>query len=250
VLTVHDIVRLRSLQGVRRWLYRLLWFSLPLRLAAAVTVVSETTGKELADEFPRVTAKLRVIPNPLPTGLGPAEHQQRGNGVPVILHVGTTENKNLDLSIAVAKMLGSELSILGRLQEHQRATLERSGIAFHAQHDVPDESLAGVYRSSDVLLFASLAEGFGMPIIEAQACGIPVVTSDLEPMRSVAGHAALLIDPSDVDAAVSAVRSLLETASLREELVQAGLLNAARYEPKAIAAAYADVYRSFAVTAN
>jgi glycosyltransferase involved in cell wall biosynthesis len=247
VLTVHDLVHLDKLDGARRVLYRLLWFTLPLRLAAAVTVISAHTGKELLKEFPNVATKLRVIPNPLPSDLGPAECPRHAAAAPVILHVGTMENKNLPLSIAVAQRIGAELSILGRLDDNQWSTLERSGIAFHAQFDVADERLADIYRSADVLLFASLAEGFGMPIIEAQACGVPVVTSDREPMISVAGGAALLVDPSDVAAAEAAVSSILSNPTLRDRLVRTGYSNSDLYSSRSIAAAYSDLYRELAL---
>lgn len=247
VLTVHDLVHLRELGGFRRWLYRFLWFSLPLRLAVTVTVISDHTAEELVREFPYVVAKLRVVPNPLPAGLGPVVRNRIANAAPVILHVGTKENKNLDVSINVAKRLGAQLRILGRLHHSQQVALDASGVSFKVEHNVPDKGLAAIYQAVDVLLFASFAEGFGMPIIEAQACGIPVVTSDLEPMRSVSGGAALLIDPRDVDAAEAAVRRILEDDCLRGRLRREGFLNAERYSAKVVAERYAEVYRAILV---
>jgi glycosyltransferase involved in cell wall biosynthesis len=251
VLTVHDLVRLKELRGFRRLLYRFFWFSLPVRLAAAVTVISDQTAMELLRDFPNVSSKLHVIYNPLPAHLGQVYHHPRvQRSRPMILHVGTNENKNLGLSITVAQRLGAELTILGILRPGQRTALDEAGIAYRTHHDVADESLAGVYIGAHLLLFPSFAEGFGMPIIEAQACGVPVVTSDREPMRTVAGGAALLIDPTDVDATVAAVRRLLVDEDLRRDLRAEGFENAKRFSSTAISAAYAAVYRSMVSPRN
>lgn len=255
VLTVHDLVRLKELSGLRQLVYRLIWFSLPLRLAAAVTAVSDHTAQELLTEFPFVATKLHVITNPLPSGLMLSERPQTRSRRdrpmhPVILHVGTKTNKNLGLSIAVAKHLGAQLTILGPLDVDYREELEQLGVDYLAKHDVSDETLLEVYAGADLLLFPSFAEGFGMPIIEAQACCLPVVTSDVEPMRSVSGGAAVLIDPRAPEAAVEAVRRLLDDPDLIESLVEAGLANADRYSPRKVAEDYASVYWSVARAAT
>jgi glycosyltransferase involved in cell wall biosynthesis len=244
VLTIHDLGRLHELRGLRRWLYGLLWFRIPTRLAAVVTVISEQTREELCEVLPRLSGSIQVIPNPLPVGLSPATLPARSRSRPVILHVGTMANKNLELSTQVVAGLGAELVVLGLLSPEQESTLAASGLTFRSLHDIPDEAVGDVYRSSDLLLFPSFAEGFGMPIIEAQACGIPVVTSDREPMRSVAGGAALLIDPFDHSAALEAVKRILDDCGLREELRRNGLANVERFRPSAVAAAYGAVYRS------
>lgn len=83
-----------------------------------------------------------------------------------------------------------------------------------------------------------------MPIIEAQACGTPVVTSQVMPMSEVAGGAALLVDPHDTGAIREAVARVLNDAGLRRDLSEKGLANAARFTPQATAAAYAALYRS------
>lgn len=246
VLTIHDLDRLRQLRGIRRSIYRLVWFSLPMRLASAVTVISQQTFREVASEFPSAAAKLRVIPDPLPDGLGPVETPRDPGGMPTILHIGTMENKNLGLSIEVAKRLGARLSILGLLRADQRADLQATGVAFVARHDVPDEALSAVYSEADLLLFPSFSEGFGLPIIEAQACGIPVVTSDREPMRTVAGGAAVLVDPHDVDAACSAVHRLLQDPELQQSLRERGFRNSSRFRPDSVAEEYAGLYRALA----
>lgn len=105
-----------------------------------------------------------------------------------------------------------------------------------------DEAVRSLYNRASALLFLSLQEGFGWPILEAQACGCPVVTTDAEPMRTVAGGAALLVDPADPQAA----RTIAAAADRLAELTAAGIANAGRYRSDAIAGCYAELYRSMA----
>jgi glycosyltransferase involved in cell wall biosynthesis len=99
-----------------------------------------------------------------------------------------------------------------------------------------------LYRTSDVLLFPSTKEGFGVPIAEAQATGLPVVTSDLSPMREVAGEGAVLVDPLDVGSIRDGVHRVLEDLTYRRHLVEAGRRNVLRFAADSVAAAYAAVY--------
>jgi glycosyltransferase involved in cell wall biosynthesis len=243
VLTIHDLVHLNHLKGLRRAIYRLFWFQIPTRLAAAVTVISEQTRLELCREFPNLVAKVEVIPNPLVEGFFPREPLVKSHSRPIILHVGTSRNKNLQLSIAVAVALDADLIVLGMLSPKQADVLLNSGVRFEDLHNVSDELVGDLYRRADLLLFASLAEGFGLPILEAQACGLPVITSDREPMRTVAGGAARLIDPQDREGAIQAARDILESEELRADMRLRGLQNVERYQPRQVSAMYANIYR-------
>jgi glycosyltransferase involved in cell wall biosynthesis len=110
--------------------------------------------------------------------------------------------------------------------------------------DVSDDDLAALYSRAELLLFPSIAEGFGWPVLEAMACGCRVVTSNRAPMTEVAGAAVTYIEPaapSDAAAAVDAVLS--ESAATRREHVNQGLARAARFSQAAMADAYVNVYR-------
>jgi glycosyltransferase involved in cell wall biosynthesis len=102
------------------------------------------------------------------------------------------------------------------------------------------------YLQADALLFASLAEGFGLPIIEAQATGRLVVTSNIAPMTEVAGEGAIFVDPRDPSSIRRGICLGVEDASIREHAISAGLRNVRRYSASAVAAMYADVYREVA----
>jgi glycosyltransferase involved in cell wall biosynthesis len=97
-----------------------------------------------------------------------------------------------------------------------------------------------------MVVFASLYEGFGLPILEAQATGRPVITSNFGAMKEAAGEGALFVDPYSVESIRSAILRIKNEPQLREELVRKGRENVARFRPEAIARQYAEIYRSLA----
>jgi glycosyltransferase involved in cell wall biosynthesis len=109
-----------------------------------------------------------------------------------------------------------------------------------------DEELVAAYRRSDMVVFASLYEGFGLPILEAQAIGRPVITSNFGAMREAAGEGALLVDPYSVEAIREAIMRIKNELGLREELVCKGRENAEKFRADAIALKYAQIYRALA----
>jgi glycosyltransferase involved in cell wall biosynthesis len=94
---------------------------------------------------------------------------------------------------------------------------------------VPDAKLPSLYRSAEALVFPSLYEGFGLPVLEAMACGTPVVTSNLSALPEVAGDAALLVDPTSVEEIADAIRRVLYDTALRQQLRERGLRQAAQF---------------------
>jgi glycosyltransferase involved in cell wall biosynthesis len=94
---------------------------------------------------------------------------------------------------------------------------------------IADEDLPTLYSLADLFVFPSLYEGFGLPVLEAMACGTPVVTSAVSSLPEVAGDAALLVDPLDTQALAEAMRRALDDTRLRSEMVQKGLEQARRF---------------------
>jgi glycosyltransferase involved in cell wall biosynthesis len=128
--------------------------------------------------------------------------------------------------------------------EHHAASPVRDDILLPGF--VPDELLPAIYSTAEVLAFPSLYEGFGLPILEAMACGTPVVASRASCLPEVAEGAALLIDPTNVDGLVTALELALTDADLRTRLVEQGRQRAARYTWRSAAEALLDVYRRVA----
>ena len=241
VLTVHDCEPMHRLGPIARALYRLVWLTLPTRRAAVVTVPSPATRDELLG-FTRVRPdRIHVVPNPVSPTFTNAT--RRDHDTFTVLQVGTRPNKNLARVAEALEGLPCALDVVGPLTAGQRALLHAHEIS-HRQHlDLDHHEMAQRYQNADVLVFASTREGFGLPILEAQASGLPVVTSDRSPMRDVAGDGALLVDPDDPAAIRAALERLRTGPSLRARLVAAGFANVARYRAPAIAEQHARIYR-------
>ncbi len=172
-------------------------------------------------------------------------------GKEVLLHVGAgVWYKNVEIVLEV-------LSELVR-QGHSSVVLLKIGRITRAQADlaarlkiqdriillerVSDDEMPLVYAASDVLLWPSLCEGFGLPVLEAMACGMPVVCSNGGSLPEVAGRAAAIHEPRDVPGLAAACRRLLEDPSFADEMRTAGLTHAATYRWEKTAAAYYRLY--------
>jgi glycosyltransferase involved in cell wall biosynthesis len=132
------------------------------------------------------------------------------------------------------------------LWEADRAELDRAGIRYRVSRGLSGGQMVRAYEECDLVVFASTYEGFGMPIVEANAVGRPLVMSNLEPMVSVAGGAACLVDPYDPASIRGGVLRVIQDPAYREELIRRGLENVRRFSSAAIAEAYLGVYRELA----
>jgi len=172
-----------------------------------------------------------------------ADQRPVGTRLTQVLQVGTNPNKNLERLVQAIAPLPVHLRIVGSLSEEQQVLLNTSGLSYSSVANLSEEDLVGEYSGSDVLTFLSTYEGFGLPIVEAQAVGLPVITSNVSSMPEVAGDGAVLVDPFSYEAIRDAVVRLLESPDLAEQLVTRGRQNVQRYLPGAIARMYADIYR-------
>jgi glycosyltransferase involved in cell wall biosynthesis len=252
VLTIHDLRFFEEARGLKRLLFWWWWLYLPCLRASRVTVISEFTKSRLLALCRVNSRKVKVIPNcvsadfvALPKPL-PASTQGHGPLTQVkarVLLVGTTDNKNLTRVVEACSGLDVRLCILGKPTESQRTQLAELSVQHEIHQGLSTQEVVALYQSCDLVCFVSTYEGFGMPILEAQAIGRPVLTSDFSPMRDVAGDGALKVDPFDVSAIRLGLVALLADAVLREEVVQAGFLNVASYTAESVAAQYAGLYQ-------
>jgi glycosyltransferase involved in cell wall biosynthesis len=245
LLTIHDCASLERLRGWRRRVFKWLWFDLPIRRSALVTVISKATQRELLRHVRCDDRKIRVVPDcvgnefiPSPKTFNEAE--------PEILHLGTAANKNLERLAQALAGLSCRLNILGRLQDEQETMLQRSGIRYSNTPCATDAELVQAFRNCDLVAFVSTYEGFGLPIVEANATGRPVVTSNLLSMPEVAGEAACLVDPFDVAAIRNGILRVWRDGAYRQGLTEAGFQNVKRFTAEAVAAEYAALYRELA----
>ncbi len=243
VLTIHDLAQLSRLRGLRRWLYWLFWFWLPVRRAAAVTVVSEETKRQLLSYVRCDPRKVHVVHNHISPEFRPIPHSF-DTKKPRILQIGTSWNKNVERVAEAVTGMPCKLVVIGPLSVAQVQLFERLKIDYENHIELSHYEVIAQYGRCDVVTFVSLAEGFGLPILEANAIGRPVVTSNLSSMPEVAGQAACLVDPYNVLDIRNGICRVIDDEFYREELIANGFENVNRFRRETTAKSYAKIYEN------
>jgi glycosyltransferase involved in cell wall biosynthesis len=236
VVTVHDLAVLRHPGTFNLWTRRYSRLAVPrvARSARLVIAVSEFTRRELVELLRVAEEKIRVIPNAVGEPFSPEGRAAEGD---YVLAVGTLEpRKNLAAAQEAARRIGVELRVAGA---KGWGGVEADGWLGR----VSDERLAELYRGARCLVYPSLYEGFGIPVLEAMACGTPVVTSAGGATEEVAGGAAVLVDPLDPG---SIAEGIEQAAGRREELRARGLERASAFTWERVAAETWKVYEEAA----
>jgi glycosyltransferase involved in cell wall biosynthesis len=242
VLTIHDCRGMVWESGLRRRFFYWGWLKMPVARSAVVTVVSEQTRQEVLHYTSCAEGKVRVIPNPVGSEFQPAPKVFRSEK-PTILQIGASKNKNIERLALALSGLNCRLDVIGPLSADAQRQLEQAGVEYECAANLSDAEVAAKYRNADLIAFCSTYEGFGMPIIEAQAVGRPVVTSNIAPMSEVAGGAACLVDPYDVESMRRGILRVIEEPAYREDLIQRGFENVKRYSPEEIGQRYLKLYK-------
>lgn len=242
VLTIHDLGHLLSgLSGVKCWLYKMIWFTLPLHLVSQVTVISEKTARDLLSNFSFIKNRLTVVPNFYSKSM--RLHPRSFNvDKPQILHIGTKKNKNLSNLILALHGLSCRLLIVGAIPPEIKGMLSKFEIDYLNLINITDEQVYNAYVESDLVAFISTFEGFGMPILESQVVGRPLITSNISPMCDIAGSNACLVDPFDVDEIREKIIKLVNDEEYRNSVVLSGIENAKLYSIEEVSQKYLAVY--------
>jgi len=243
IMTVHDLNALENATGIRRFLLEWIYWILPLRKCGTITCISEATRQILIRRYPWLSSKVTVIPNCVPAGFTP-EPKIFNTRQPRVLQIGTLRHKNLERVAAAVSDQGCVFVTVGELTEKQRTLLRNLRIEHEELVGLSDLDLRRAYVECDLVVFASLYEGFGLPIIEANAIGRPVITSNTAPMNAVAGSAACLIDPFSVDSIRRGIQRVIHDAQYRASLIERGYENAAKYGADKIAQKFFELYRA------
>lgn len=160
---------------------------------------------------------------------------------PVILHIGTKVNKNLKNTILALKGLNCHLRIVGEISCEEINSLRDNNVEYSSCANISDEELLEEYRQCDIVNFPSFYEGFGMPIIEGQATGRVVVTSNISPMKDVADGSAILVNPKDIH---SMRDGYLEAIKNSASYVRKGLINVERFSVENITNQYYELIKT------
>jgi glycosyltransferase involved in cell wall biosynthesis len=238
VVTVHDLAVWRHPGAFGRWTQLYVPRAVPsvLRAAARVIAVSEFTRSELVELLGVPEERIRVVPNGVEDVFTPEGNAAEGE---YVLAVGTLEpRKNLARLAEAARRAGRELRVAG---EPGWGGVRPDGVRWLGR--VGDAELARLYRGALCLVYPSLYEGFGIPVLEAMACGTPVVTSRGGATEEAAGGAAVLVDPLDVEAIAAGID---EAVARRAELRALGLERVGAFSWDETARRTLDVYREAA----
>jgi alpha-1,3-rhamnosyl/mannosyltransferase len=265
LFTVHDLTflshpefhtlanRVRCLTSVAQGLAR----------GSAMVAVSETTRSECERLLALRDVSIEVIPPAVSALFCPSKHPTRdaeiasGLGVtkPFVLNVGSLEpRKNLAGVLDCLDALPDDLAhdlllvVVASAGWHDREIRRRLDPLIGSGRivlvgDLREEELVALYRAAEALVYPSLAEGFGLPVIEAMACGTPVVTSDRSSMREVAGDAALLVDPEDPKSIAAGVARAVRDTETRRRLVAMGLDRSRSYQSEQVIPRVLELYR-------
>lgn len=262
VLTVYDLAYERfpdeSMPGMQAYLSRAVPRS--VRRADHVITISEAARADLVEiygvapekisvAYPGVDARFTAQGTP-----GEADHVRRKYRLPdgsFVLTVGTLQpRKNHRRLVEAFARIESRASLViaggeGWAYHEVRQAVERLGLADRVIFTgyVADDDLPALYRSATAAAYPSLYEGFGLPVLEALACGTPALTSNVSSLPEAAGDAGLLVDPLDVEAVAAALDRLLSDADLRASLAEKGIDHARQFSWARAAGVTWDIYR-------
>jgi len=276
VFTLHDLIFLfhpETHKPLNRWFLTLMMPRF-LRAADAIIAVSECTRRDAIRFYGITEEKITVIYEGVSPRFRPASPEavravREKYSLPehFILYVGTIEpRKNLTALLEAFHHFLATCSSLSAPCDLRPATCDLRLVIvgkkgwlyesfFHRLRElglddrviftgyVPDEDLPAIYSAADLFVFPSLYEGFGLPVLEAMACGVPVVCSNTSSLPEVAGDAALLVDPTDVRALAGAMEEVLTDEGKRKEMRERGLRQAAKFSWEKAAAMTLKVYQ-------
>jgi glycosyltransferase involved in cell wall biosynthesis len=237
VFTIHDLNHVYCPESTKPHiqLYYATVMKRACRAAARILTVSEFSRQQIIDWAGVSPDKVCNV------GCGvDAEYRTEGDvyglPFPYVLSVSNRKPHKNDLRVVKAfasANLDSRMHLVftGEPRAELVRTLEAHGLSSRADFVglVPEERLPSLYRGAEALIFPSLYEGFGLPILEAMACGVPVVTSNVTGMPEVAGDAAMLVDPRSVEEISHAMGKIVSERSVRQQLIEKGISRAAGF---------------------
>jgi len=262
LLTVHDLIGLlfpANLPPISR-LYWSRWLPRTIRWADQVIADSEHTRRDLIRLLGIPAERIEVVYLGVDQAFHPLKDQVALEAVrhkyrlpsAIILYVGTLEpRKGLNTLISAYATLAADiphhLIIAGKrgwYTEPLFRQVKALGLSqrVHFTDYVADEDLPGLYNLADLFVYPSRYEGFGLPPLEAIACGVPVVCSNAASLPEVVGDAALLVPPDDAEALAAAIRRVLDDKALRGEMRARGLEQAGRFTWEKTARRTAGIY--------
>ena len=241
--TILDYASLIRLKGIKRFIYHLFWVKIPVFRCAHIITISHKTKKEIL-KYTEANINKITVTGVCIQSIYKKKIKKFSQTKPKILIIGTRDNKNIQNILMSLIDINCELIIIGDLIKEYLDILKKYKIRYKNYVALNNKAVFKKYVESDLLLFPSQYEGFGMPIVEAQIIGRPVITSNLDPMTYVGGKGALYVDPYSVKSIRNAVKKVIANKVLRNKLTNNGFKNIKRFTKKKILQNHLDCYYS------
>jgi glycosyltransferase involved in cell wall biosynthesis len=242
IVSVMDVMYINYLTGIKRFIWKQLYIK-TLKYAEKVTFISEESKKTTLEHVSLAEEKMCIIPCPVSSQFS-YNFKDFNSDKPIILHIGTLERKNLTRTVEALKGIKCHLRIIGKLDDEILKLLQINKIEFSNGTRLSDEEIVQEYNNCDIVNFVSMHEGFGMPIIEGQASGRIVITSNISPMKDVANDGAILVDPYDIESINKGYLFVIKNENERNDIIKKGLKNAKLFQVSEIARQYLALYES------
>ena len=244
ILTIHDTGFMSHPKPIERFLLEWFWLILPISRCGVITVVSEATKASILEVTKKwISPNIHVIYNPIGEKFIRSERRFKAEE-PVILQIGAKPNKNLVRLIEAIAQIKCKLIIVGSLSEKILTVLKTNGTNYQSYINLSDSEIVEKYEQADIVSFISINEGFGLPIVEANAIGRVVVTSNISSMPEIAGNAAHFVDPFNINSIREGFLKVIKDDRYRDQLIENGFLNRERFDISKIAAQYSSLYQS------
>ena len=244
IITVHDLNFTKDKNILKLPIFNVLWIYIPFLLAKKIIAISNETQKQIVSYYRGFAQKTTVIPNFVREEYMLSISNVSKKPSQTILHIGTKKNKNLERLIEASKDLPYNLIVVGPLTNLQKKLLHQNKINYQEQLNLSLQKMIDIYSTSGILHFTSLSEGFGLPILEAQSTGLPVITSNLSPMNEIAGEGAIYVNPYNTKDIKNAILRLFNDGVFRTKIVSEGYQNVKKYTLENAVQNYQSLYIS------
>jgi glycosyltransferase involved in cell wall biosynthesis len=241
ILTIHDCVFIKKRKGLKGWILKKLYLDWPVRYVPVVTAISEKTKNEVISLTGCKSGKIQVVNNPV-SDLIRCKDKVFNNDKPLLLFIGSLPNKNLNRVIEAIRGFSCTLNIVGYASESQQLRMKEYGIEYIVERNISNEDIGQRYEAADIVLFPSLYEGFGLPVIEGFKAGRAVLTSDISPLKELSDGAAWLVDPYNAESIRNTLERIVRDDEARNRKIQAGLAIVKNFSPDRISSSYLQAY--------
>lgn len=252
IITCHDLMGLEFPASTPFWKRRIFWGNIIKNMSKARKVIADSqhTRDDIFRHFSYKSNDVTIVYPGIRTNFGRIEKDKIEERFkfrkPAILHVGHNNfYKNFEGLIKAIVLLNKEVILVkvGSVSKRQFRMLKDLKIDFAQFADLSEGELVQIYNAVDLLVYPSFHEGFGLPVLEAMACGCPVVCSNVSSLPEVAGEASVMVAPDDVSGIAKAIEKVLQSQYLKRELIEKGLRQARKFSWERTALETAEVYK-------